>query len=43
MKRRLPEETLPVLLFTGLALASIVGLTLGLTAAIAVTIFRWLT
>lgn len=43
MKRRLPEESLPILFFTGLALACIVGLTLGLTAAIAVTVFKWLT
>ena len=43
MKRRLPEESLPILFFTGLALASVVGLMLGLTAAIAVTVFKWLT
>ena len=33
----------PVFLFTGLACATIAGILLGFTAAVAVMVFRWLT
>ena len=37
------KGAVPVFLFTGLVCATIAGLLLGFTAAIAVIVFRWLT
>lgn len=37
------KGAVPVFLFTGLACATIAGILLGFAAAVAVTVFRWLT